>query len=152
MSNGTVKTRWKVSGIKGMPSKVFLFYRLQRSHYNFVNLGTSRPSLPSSTGSFLTNGTASYFDPFLTEEINRSICPKNPTWKFHANDKRSLSRKKIMQNVLKVFTIPLPGRKKIVQRVSREKTHTDGQKKKSKNKLYRQTRSLLKASTKNMKK
>ena len=55
---------------------------------NFVNLGTSRPSLPSSTGSFLTNGTASYFDPFLPEEINCSICPKNPTRKFHANGKR----------------------------------------------------------------
>ena len=34
---------------------------------DFANLGTSRPSLLSSTGSFLTNGTASYFDPFLPE-------------------------------------------------------------------------------------
>ena len=41
--------------------------------------GTSRPSLPSSIGLFMTNGTASYFDPFLPEEINCSICPKNPT-------------------------------------------------------------------------
>ena len=37
---------------------------------DFVNLGTSRPSLPSSTGSFLTNGTALYFDPLFV--------PKNP--------------------------------------------------------------------------
>ena len=58
---------------------------------DFVNLGTSRPSLPSSTGLFLTNGTASYLDLFLPEEINCSICPKNPTQKFHANGKRSKS-------------------------------------------------------------
>ena len=51
---------------------------------DFVNPGTSRPSLPSSTGLLLTNGTASYFDPFLPEEINCSICPKNPTQKSHA--------------------------------------------------------------------
>ena len=51
---------------------------------DFVNLGTSHPSLPSSTGLLLTNGTASYFDPFLPEEINCSICPKNPTQKSHA--------------------------------------------------------------------
>ena len=54
---------------------------------NFVNLDTSRPSLPISTGSFLTNGTASYFDPLLPEEINCSICPKNHTRKFRANGK-----------------------------------------------------------------
>ena len=35
---------------------------------DFVNLGTSRPSLLSSTGSFLTNGTASYFDPFYRKK------------------------------------------------------------------------------------
>ena len=29
------------------------------------------------------------YDPFLPEEINCSICPKNPTRKFHANGKRS---------------------------------------------------------------
>ena len=56
---------------------------------DFVNLGTSRPRLLSSIGSFLTNGTASYFDPFLSEEINCSICPTNPTQKIHANGKRS---------------------------------------------------------------
>ena len=54
----------------------------------FVNFGTSHPSLPSST-TFLTNVTASYFDPVLPEEINCSICPKNPTRKFHANGKHS---------------------------------------------------------------
>ena len=72
---------------------VFLFFRFNLTRAilsptvdDFVNLGTTRPSLPS-----LTNGTASYFDPFLPEEINCSICPKNPTRKFHANGKRSLS-------------------------------------------------------------
>ena len=61
-----------------MPSKVFLFFRfnrndrdklyhLQKSHLchslthgrRLCEPGTSRPSLPSSLGSFLTNGTAS---------------------------------------------------------------------------------------------
>ena len=103
-------TRWKFSGIEGMPSKVFLFFRFNRNdrdklyHLQKSYLchslthcrwlcepwHLSRPSLPSSTGSFLTNGTtASYFDPFLPEEINCSICPKNLTRKFHANGKRS---------------------------------------------------------------
>ena len=85
-------TRWKFSGIEGMPPSFFHFnqndrdklYHLQKSHSchslthgrRLCEPGTSRPSLPSSTGSFLTNGTASYFDPFLPEEINCSICPK----------------------------------------------------------------------------
>ena len=41
---------------------------------DFVNVGTTRPSLLSSTVSFLTNGI---YDLFLPEEINCSICPKN---------------------------------------------------------------------------
>ena len=79
-------------------------YHLQKSHschslthgQQLCEPGTSRPSLLSSIGSFLTNGTASYFDPFLTEEINRSICPQNPTRKFHANGKRSCILWKIL--------------------------------------------------------
>ena len=55
-----------------------------------VNLGTSHPRILSSTGSFLTNGTALYFDPFLPERINCSICPKNPTqmdlWRWLARE------------------------------------------------------------------
>ena len=89
----------KISGIEGMPSNVFLFFRFNRNCTicknrtrailspavdDFVNLGTSRPSLLSSTGLFLTNGTASYFDPFLPEEINFHLSRK-----FHANGKRS---------------------------------------------------------------
>ena len=55
------------------------------------NLGTTHPSLPNSTGSFLTNGTASYVVLFLLEKniLFLPICPKNPTWKFHANGKHT---------------------------------------------------------------
>ena len=105
MSNGTVQPG---ENFPGMPSKVFLFFRfnrndwdklyhLQKSHLchslthgrQLCEPGTSHPSLLSSTGSFFTNGTASYFDPFLPEEINCSTCSKNPTQKFHANGQRS---------------------------------------------------------------
>ena len=79
----------EMTGISRTISKTLTCAIILPTFDDFVNLGTSHPSLLSSTGSFLTNGTASYFDPFLPEEINCSICPKNPTRKFHANGKRS---------------------------------------------------------------
>ena len=73
--------------------EAILFFRFNWNDrdklYHLQNL--THAILSPTVGSFLTNGTASYFfDPVLPEEINCSICPKNPTRKCHANGKHSL--------------------------------------------------------------
>ena len=84
MSNGTVQPgeiflNRRMTGMSCTICKNLTRAILSTMVADFFNLGSSRPSLPSSTRSFLTNCIASYFEAFLPEEINCSICPKNPT-------------------------------------------------------------------------
>ena len=95
-------TRWKFSGIKGIPSKVFLFFRFNRNDRDklyqshschslthgrrLCEPGTSRPSLPSSIGRY----SIVFWPVFNGRNKLFRFVPKNPTRKFHANGKRSI--------------------------------------------------------------